>query len=250
MREFNLSAAIRPYPGECTEQRALPRTRCARHEDMTPARKCQCALAEERGTVRQYNGEVLKHKSIIRTLRAHDVAPYLRGFFHVLRKARKSLDHGGELSNGAVRIDKEGERILHAPKRRHRLHETAERHFAGVIARCRHDDRENDRELTIAVDVEVQELCPAHQSPIVLYNVCKTLLEPNCLRHFTAIKCDALAVFAHAHHAETKICLVTLLIEVEPNEPTPDDVNKVCSNPRIEQRQPEHIAVDGERTAA
>ena len=65
----------------------------------------------------------------------------------MLREARESLDHGGELGDGAIGIDEEGKCILHAPECRECLHESAERHLACIVARGCHDEREYDREL-------------------------------------------------------------------------------------------------------
>ena len=60
------------------------------------------------------------------------------------------------------------------------------------------------------------------------------------------IECDALAVLAHAHHAETEIRLIALLIEVQSDKLSSDKMDKDTANACVEERQPEHIAVDSE----
>ena len=50
------------------------------------------------------------------------------------------------------------------------------------------------------------------------------LLEADAFGILAAIKRHALAVLAHAHHIETEICLVALLVEIQPNQTTSDEM--------------------------
>ena len=117
--------------------------------------------------------------------------------------------------------------------------------LAGIVARCRHDEREDDGKLTVPIDIKIQQLRSPHQPPIIFDDVCKTLLKPYGLCHFTMVKGDIFTVFASAHHAESKICLIALLVEVEFDQFAANTVGKVCSKSGVEQGQPKHIAIDG-----
>ena len=162
------------------------------------------------------------------------------------RKTRQSLDDGRQLGDGAVGVNEEGQRILHTAECRDGLHQTTEGDLACIVARRRHDERKDDGELPVAVHIEVQQLRPPHQPPVVFNDIGKALLEPLCLCHLAAIERDALTVLPHAHHAETEIRLVALLIEIQSDEFSPNQMDEDAANARIEEGQPEHIAVDGE----
>ena len=86
---------------------------------------------------------------------------------HVLRERRETADDRRELRDGVIRLDEIRQRILHAAERADRLHEAAERHLAAEITRRREHKRHDDRELCIAIDVEIQELRLAHELPVV-----------------------------------------------------------------------------------
>ena len=70
------------------------------------------------------------------------------------------------------------------------------------------------------------------------------------LRLLAAVEGDALTVLAHTHHVETEIGFVALLIEVESDEFAADEVDADRAEHRVEQREPEHVAVDDELMAA
>ena len=76
------------------------------------------------------------------------------------------------------------------------------------------------------------------------------LLEADGLRLFATIKCDALAVFADAHHAETEVRFIALLVKVEPDELSPDKMGKAGTKPGVDEREPEHVAVNYKLCAA
>ena len=166
------------------------------------------------------------------------------------REARKTTDDCSELCDCIVDRNEVRERILHAAEGRGRLHEAAERHGTGEVLRRRHDEWHDDGQLAVAVDIEVQELRPAHELPVILDDFRKALREADRFRLLAAVEGNALAVLAHAHHVETEIRLVALLVKVEPDELAADEVDADRAEHRVEQREPEHIAVDDELVAA
>ena len=56
-----------------------------------------------------------------------------------------------------------------------------------------------------------------------------------------AVEGNALAVLAHAHHVETEVGFVALLVEVESDELAADEVDANRAEHRVEQREPEHV---------
>ena len=59
-----------------------------------------------------------------------------------------------------------------------------------------------------------------------------------------AVQRYALAVLAEAHQIETEIRLVSLLVEVQRDERLADLVREPGADDRVDDRHPDHIAVD------
>ena len=165
-------------------------------------------------------------------------------------EAAQSTHDSRILGNRAVRLDEVGKRILHLAKGRDRLHESAQGHLAAEVARRRHDERHDDRELRVTVDVEVQDLRLTHEFTEVADDAREALKKTAHLLRFTAVEGDALAVFAHAHHAEAEVRFEALLLEVQPDELPADAVCADRAQDGVDEREPQHVAVDVELPAA
>ena len=154
-----------------------------------------------------------------------------------------------QLGDAVIGSDKVGKSILHSAEGRKGLHEAAQSDGACKILGRRHHDRHDDSQLGIAVDIEVQQLRLTHELPEIADDPAEPLPEARPLRSLPAVKGNALAVLPHPHHIEAEISLISLLVKVQADELSAHQMGSASAQDRINERKPEHIAIDDELMA-
>ena len=165
---------------------------------------------------------------------------------HVQPKAGKTVNNRLPFGNGSVHIHKIRKRFLYFTESVAYLHQPAQRNLVRQIARHCHNHRENNGYLRITGINPDKLFAFLNNFPEVVQKQCKTLFKNAALTPFAAVKSNALGVFAHAHHAETEICFVTLLNKIKPNQLFSGNMRYPCAKRRINKRHPHHIAFDME----
>ena len=118
---------------------------------------------------------------------------------------------------------------------------------AEEIDRAHHQERKDDGDLRIAGGEKRQSLPPAHDFVPVAHDRCEPVAEPRPFRFLAREQGHFLGVLAQPHQREAEIGLVALLIEIELDEGTPDDMGHPRAENGVDQRGPDQIAGNLER---
>ncbi len=156
-------------------------------------------------------------------------------------KASQSADNSHILGNGIVAFHEKAQGILYPSKGTDGLHKASQLHLPCKILWGTHEDRHDNGNLGIAVDIKIQQLGTLHQCPEIADNHGKTLMEILQLRLFATVKGNAFAVFPHPYHAETEIRLVPLLVIVQSNELPAYLVGQPGAQDRVQQGDKYHV---------
>src|SRR5580704_10532626 len=104
------------------------------------------------------------------------------------------LSHGLPCGDISIRANNERERTLNGGESTDHLHQSTEPDLLRKIARRNHDDRENERNLSVAGSKPSQTLLSLHYLPEIFENAEKALLEDAELHGFTTIEGNALGI--------------------------------------------------------
>ena len=237
----HMAVAEWPDAGQRAEQCALARAARAGDQGRLAPRKRQRRVRQQHLAVGQRERETF----------GRDVGPPRLGY-HLDRaiglvvgcrlQADQAIHDGAQLGQDRVVVDEERERALHLAEGRRRLGHHAERNGAGKEPRRRHEIGEDDRELGIARLVEGELRLGEQHAPAVVEHVGEARVECLGLVLLAAIEGDALGILAHAHQREAEIRLEALLLEVERDQATADQVGQQRAAERIDQADPRHVA--------
>ncbi|MNM07677.1 hypothetical protein D3C81_177280 [compost metagenome] len=165
-------------------------------------------------------------------------------------KAGQTVHAGFPGSQIAEGVDKPRQRSLHLAKSGGDLHHAAHLDGAGKIARCRHQQRENNGELAVKIGSDIEPPGDAHDRPPVGANSIKTVAQLLRLAGFAVIQRDGIVVFADADQAKTEVRLITLLVKTELNQRFADPPDQQGTQPGVQQSEPHHITGNGEGVLA
>ena len=157
-------------------------------------------------------------------------------------QALQPVHHGAQLGKIGVVLDEERQSLLHLAECRCRLHHRAERDGAGKEAGRRDDEGEDDGELIVGDLVEGKLRLGEQHPPAVGKDVGEALVQGLGLALLAAVERDALGILTHAHQGEAEVGLEALPLEVERDQPPPDQVCEEGADDGVDQARPGHVA--------
>ncbi|OIQ72859.1 hypothetical protein GALL_455100 [mine drainage metagenome] len=165
---------------------------------------------------------------------------------HRLDEGLQPLDRGAPVGNRSIRTDEPRQCALHLAEGLCRLGQSTELDLPGEIARSSHQNGEDDGELAVERAVPGEQLLPLHDAPPVAPDVGEAVAVAGEFAPLAAIEGDAFVMLASARQAEAEIRLVTLLVEVEPDQRLAHPVREHAAQAGIKDRHPHHVAGDGD----
>src|SRR5262249_62408389 len=102
-----------------------------------------------------------------------------------------------------------------------------------------HQEGEDDRDLVIAGGEESEPLGALHDAVPVSHHVGEPVAQAPLLGLFAREQCDLLGILPEADEREAEIGLVALLIEIELDQGTADEMRYPSADDGIDERRPD-----------
>ncbi|MNE07149.1 hypothetical protein D3C80_997560 [compost metagenome] len=237
--------AGRPQMSHCPQQGRLATAGTTAEHHTLALLHGHVGVGQQVTTVRQVEAEVVHLQDGARILHV-DRWRTLFVVTHGLVEAQQTIAGGAPGSEALVGTDEPAEAFLHIAERRADLHQFAQFDLAGKVTRGGNHEGEDDRGLAVTSGEERQALGHLHDVPEVMPDHPEAAAQPAVFVRLSVVQRDAFGVLANSHHGETQVSFEALLLIVQADQATTDQMRQPAADHRVNQHAPEHVAGNGD----